>query len=79
MALGVHALGTRDSTVSKARWPLAAERRGRGGGDRYILRETDGRLHNPERERGTERASHRPKATQLCPSQDLSPGLTPVY
>ena len=30
MALGVHALGTRDSTVSKARWPLAAERRGRG-------------------------------------------------
>lgn len=79
MALCIHALGTRDSTVSKARWPLAAERRGQGWGDRYILRETDGRLHNPERERGTKRASHRPKATQLCPSQDLGPGLTPAY
>ena len=54
--------------------------KGSGGqGDRYILRETDGRLHNLERERGTERASHRPKATQLCPSKDLSPSLTPVY
>ena len=31
LALCIHALDTRDWTVSKARWPLAAEKRGRGG------------------------------------------------
>ena len=50
----------------------------KGVGWRDAFWENDCRLHNPASERGTERASHRPKATQLCPSRDLSPSLTQV-